>query len=93
MYYIYMVSNWNNSVLYIGVTNNLPRRLYEHKNHLVKGFTEKYNVYKLVYFETTGDVRVALEREKQLKKWTRAKKNALIENMNPLWKDLSLEWD
>ena len=93
MYYIYMVSNWNNSVLYIGVTNNLPRRLYEHKNHLVKGFTEKYNVHKLVYFETTGDVRVALEREKQLKKWTRAKKNALIENMNPLWKDLSLEWD
>ena len=93
MYYIYMVCNWNNSVLYIGVTNNLPRRLYEHKNHLVKGFTEKYNVYKLVYFETTGDVRVALEREKQLKKWTRAKKNALIENMNPLWKDLSLEWD
>ena len=93
MYYVYMLTNWDDSVLYIGVTNNLPRRLYEHKNHLVKGFTEKYNVYKLVYFETTGDVRVALEREKQLKKWTRAKKNALIENMNPLWKDLSLEWD
>ncbi|MBO5078419.1 MAG: GIY-YIG nuclease family protein [Oscillospiraceae bacterium] len=88
-----MISNWNNSVLYIGVTNNLPRRLYEHKNHLVKGFTEKYNVHKLVYFEHTGDVRVALEREKQLKKWTRAKKNALIEKTNPLWKDLSLEWD
>ena len=93
MYYVYMISNWNNSVLYIGVTNNLPRRLYEHKNHLVKGFTEKYNVHKLVYFEHTGDVRVALEREKQLKKWTRAKKNALIEKTNPLWKDLSLEWD
>ena len=88
-----MITNWNNSVLYIGVTNNLPRRLYEHKNHLVKGFTEKYNVHKLVYFEHTGDVRVALEREKQLKKWTRAKKNALIEKTNPLWKDLSLEWD
>ena len=64
MYYVYILSNWCNSVLYIGVTNNLQRRLYEHRNHLVKGFTQKYNVDKLVYFENTGDIRVALEREK-----------------------------
>ena len=93
MYYVYILSNWCDSVLYIGVTNNLPRRLYEHRNHLVKGFSQKYNVCKLVYFETTGDVRVALEREKQLKGWTRAKKNTLISESNSQWKDLSAEWD
>ena len=93
MYYVYILSNWCDSVLYIGVTNNLNRRLYEHRNHLVKGFTEKYNLHKLVYFETTGDIRVAMEREKQLKKWTRAKKNNLITKLNPEWKDLSAEWD
>ncbi len=93
MYYVYILSNWNNTVVYIGVTNNLARRLYAHKNHLVKGFTQKYNVHKLVCFEYTGDVRAALEREKQLKGWTRAKKNALINQMNPEWKDLSTEWD
>ena len=93
MYYVYMITNWNDSVLYIGVTNNLPRRLYEHKHHLVKGFTSKYNVWKLVYYETTGDVRVALEREKQLKGMTRAKKNALVIQNNPAWRDLSAEWE
>ena len=93
MYYIYILSNWCDSVLYLGVTSNLLRRLYEHKNHLVKGFTKKYNVHKLVYFETTGDVRAALEREKQLKGWTRAKKNALIAKSNPTWVDLSADWD
>lgn len=92
MYYVYMLSNWCDTVLYIGVTNNLQRRLYEHKNHLVKGFTQKYNVHKLVYFETTGDIRVALEREKELKGWTREKKNALIKQDNPNWKDLSTDW-
>mgnify|MGYP003318423841 CR=1 FL=1 len=93
MYYVYILANWCDSVIYIGVTNNLSRRLYEHKNHLVKGFTEKYNVNKLVYWESTNDVRVALEREKQLKKWTRNKKNALISKANPEWRDLSADWD
>ena len=67
MYYGYILSNWCDSVLYIGVTSNLPKRLYEHKNHVVPGFTNKYNVEKLVYFETTSDVRAALERENNLK--------------------------
>ncbi len=93
MYYVYILSNWCDSVLYIGVTSNLLRWLYEHKNHLVKGFTQKYNVHKLVYFETTGDIRAALEREKQLKGWTRAKKNALIAKSNPTWVDFSADWD
>ena len=93
MYYVYILSNWNDTVLYIGVTSNLPRRLYEHKHHLVDGFTSKYNVEKLVYFEETSDVHVALEREKQLKRWRREKKNALIVQMNPQWLDLSTTWE
>ena len=93
MYYIYILSNWNDSVLYIGVTGNLPRRLYEHKNGLVEGFTKKYNVHKLVYYEHTNDVYSAISREKQLKKWRRQKKNDLINNANPQWKDLSENWD
>ena len=88
MYYVYMLSNWDDSVLYIGVTSNLPKRLYEHRIGLMEGFTKKYNVHKLVYFEQTTDVRVAIEREKQIKSWSRAKKNALVETMNPDWKDL-----
>ena len=92
MYYVYILANWNDSVLYIGVTNDLERRLYEHKNHLAEGFTKRYNVDKLVYFESTSDVRSAIEREKQLKGWTRAKKNALVSKQNPNWCDLSLDW-
>lgn len=92
MYYVYMLTNWNDSVLYIGVTNDLQRRLYEHKHHLADGFTKKYNVEKLVYFETTTDVRSAIEREKQLKGWVRAKKNELISRENPTWRDLSKDW-
>lgn len=88
-YYVYLLTNWNNKVMYIGVTNNLNRRVYEHKNELVDGFTKKYHVHKLVYFETTTDVKAAIEREKQLKGWTREKKNALVNNMNPEWIDLS----
>ena len=83
MYYVYILANWNDSVLYIGVTNDLERRLYEHKNHLAEGFTKRYNVEKLVYFESTSDVRSAIEREKQLKGWTRAKKKALVSKQNP----------
>ena len=93
MHYVYILSNWDDSVLYIGVTSDLVRRLYEHKNHLIDGFTHKYNVNKLVYYEHTSDVRCAIEREKQLKGWTRAKKNALIQKTNPDWKDLSLSWN
>ncbi|MCI7638376.1 MAG: GIY-YIG nuclease family protein [Clostridiales bacterium] len=93
MYYVYFLTNWDDSVLYIGVTNNLPRRLYEHRNGLVDGFTKKYNVHKLVYYEYTNDVYSAISREKQLKKWTRAKKNALVVKENPEWRDLSQQWD
>ena len=89
-YYVYFMTNWNNRVLYIGVTNNLKRRVYEHKHKLIPGFTAKYNLNKLVYFEDTIDVRVAIEREKEVKKWRREKKDSLIERVNPNWDDL---WD
>jgi len=88
-YYVYLLTNWNNKVMYLGVTNDLERRLYEHKNKLVEGFTEKYNVNKLVYFEETQDVTAAIAREKEIKKWRREKKDQLVNRMNPNWKDLS----
>jgi len=91
-YYVYLLTNWNNKVMYIGVTSNLTKRIYEHKNKLVKGFTEKYKINKLVYFEETTDVMTALQREKEIKKWRREKKNQLVNQVNPRWKDLSLEW-
>ena len=75
--------------MYIGVTNDLRRRLYEHINGLVEGFTKTYYVHKLVYYENFNDVTKAIEREKQLKKWTRAKKNRLVESVNPEWKSLN----
>jgi putative endonuclease len=80
------------TVLYIGVTNNLERRVYEHKKKLHKGFTQKYNVDRLVYFEETADVTAAIEREKQLKRWVRRRKAALVETMNPDWRDLAEDW-
>ena len=92
-YCVYILTNWNNRVMYIGVTGDLRRRLFEHRNEFADGFTKKYHVHKLVYFEQTTDVTEALEREKQLKKWVRAKKNQLVETMNPEWKDLSEGWD
>ena len=88
-YYVYLMTNWNNKVMYLGVTNDLERRVYEHKNKLIKGFTDKYNVNKLVYFEDTSDVAAAITREKEIKKWRREKKNALVKKVNPDWKDLS----
>jgi len=91
-YYVYLLTNWNNKVMYVGVTNNMERRIYEHKNKLIKGFTEKYNVNKLVYFEETQDVITAIAREKEIKKWRREKKNNLVNRINPTWKDLSSEW-
>lgn len=77
--------------MYVGVTNNLECRVYEHKSKLVTGFTEKYNVHKLVYFEETQDVHAAIAREKEIKKWRREKKNQLVNRINPEWKDLSEE--
>jgi len=91
-YYVYLVTNWNNKVMYVGVTNNLERRIYEHKNKIIRGFTEKYNLHKLVYFEETQDVNAAIEREKEIKKWRREKKNKLVNFMNPNWDDLRLDW-
>ncbi len=88
MYYVYIMTNKNDGTMYIGMTNDLVRRVYEHKNHLVKGFTSRYNVEKLVYVEEASDVMDAIQREKQLKGWTRAKKNALVESLNPEWEDL-----
>ena len=92
MYYVYILANWNNKVIYTGVTNDLKRRVYEHKNGLVDGFTKKYNVDKLVYYDNTTDVNSAITREKQIKGWTRQKKNTLIESVNPKWNDLSGDW-
>jgi len=86
-----MLTNKNNTVLYTGVTNNLQRRIYEHQNELVEGFTKKYKVHKLVYYDYTSDVTSAIAREKQIKGWTRAKKNELVNSFNPQWKDLSKE--
>ena len=93
MYYVYMLTNRNNKVLYTGMTNNLPRRLFEHENQLAEGFTKKYNVHKLVYFECTTDVKAAISREKQIKGWTRDKKDALVASQNPHWCDLSKDWE
>ena len=90
-YFVYIMTN-RSKTLYTGVTNNLERRVFEHKNKLVAGFTSKYNITKLVYYEETSDVHSALAREKQIKGWLRAKKVDLIEDENPDWNDLSLEW-
>ena len=90
-YYIYIISNWNNKVIYIGITNDLERRIYEHKNRIFEGFSKKYNLNKLVYYEYTNDVNAAIRREKEIKKWRREKKNKLIESINPEWKDLAEE--
>lgn len=90
-YYVYILTN-RSRTLYTGVTNDLIRRVYEHKQKLVPGFTEKYNVERLIYFEETSDVRDAIARQKQIKGWTRAKKITLIESINPEWKELSNGW-
>ena len=88
-YYVYILTNNTNVAMYIGVTRDIVRRVYEHRNHLEPdSFTAKYDIVKLVYYEATQDVHAALEREKQLKHWRRSKKNALVETMNPKWEDL-----
>ena len=90
-YYVYILASKKDGVLYIGVTNDLVGRVYEHKNDIVKGFTQKYFVKKLVYYEVTKSVVIAIQREKQLKKWKREWKIALIEEFNPEWNDLYYE--
>ena len=88
-YYVYILTNKHGTVLYTGVTSDLIRRVYEHKNHVDKNsFTAKYKVTKLVYFEQTTDVKAAIEREKQIKGWSRDRKKTLIFEMNPEWEDL-----
>jgi len=88
-YYVYLLASKRNGTLYTGITNDLARRVYEHKSGLIKGFTKKYSLNKLVYFESTNDVNVAILREKRLKKWKRQWKIELIEKLNPVWNDLS----
>lgn len=91
-YYIYILTNKSNRVLYTGVTNNLERRLWEHKSRIIPGFTKKYNLTKLVYYESCFDIKAAIAREKQIKGWLRKKKDILINGMNPDWADLSANW-
>ena len=91
-FYVYIVAN-KSRTLYTGVTNDLERRVFEHKNKLVSGFTEKYNVNRLVFYEETSDINAAITREKQIKGWLRARKIELIESVNPEWRDLSERMD
>jgi putative endonuclease len=90
-YYVYIMAS-PKGTLYTGVTNNLKRRVYEHKHKLIEGFTKKYNVVRLVYCQETPDIRAAIAREKQIKGWRRSKKLALIKSVNPEWQDLSDGW-
>lgn len=88
MYYIYILASKKNGTLYVGVTSDLAKRIYEYKNNLIEGFTQKYAIHNLVYFESTESIESAIMREKQLKKWNRAWKINLVENNNPAWNDL-----
>ena len=90
-YFVYILGS-KSGVLYVGVTNDLARRLFEHKQKLIDGFTSKYNVSRLVYFEAFDNIRDAIAREKQIKGWRRSKKTALIESTNPTWRDLGGDW-
>ncbi len=90
-YYVYVMTN-RSGTLYTGVTNNLKRRVYEHKHKLIEGFTARYNIDRLVYYEICSESLAAIAREKQIKGWRRSKKIALIETLNPNWRDLSEDW-
>ncbi|MGC2448578.1 MAG: GIY-YIG nuclease family protein [Candidatus Sulfotelmatobacter sp.] len=92
IYYVYMMQSASRRALYIGMTNNLHKRVWEHKNHIREGFTDDYNCTRLVYWESFDDVVNAINREKQLKRWRREKKEWLIERKNPHWKDLAVDW-
>ena len=87
-YYVYIIAKHRRGALYVGITNNLKRRIYEHRNNLIEGFSKKYNIHNLVYYQETNDINVAILREKQLKKWKRFWKFRIIEEMNPHWEDL-----
>ena len=91
-FYVYIAVNRHNNVMYVGVTNNLVRRMFEHRSGMIDGFTKRYNINKLVYFEQTSDVIAAISREKEIKKWRREKKDLLITSINPEWTDLSSDW-
>ena len=92
MYYVYILTTKNDTALYIGVTNNLQKRLYEHKSEQINGFTKKYHIHKLIYFEQYSDINAAISREKQLKRWKRSKKELLIATKNPNWDDWGVEF-
>ena len=92
-YAVYIMTNYSQTSFYIGVTANLQKRVWEHKNKFVEGFTKRYNIDRLVYYELTDSVETALNREKQLKRWHRDWKINLIKEMNPEFKDLSIDWD
>ena len=91
-YYVYIMTN-NSGTLYTGVTNNLERRTAEHKQHILRGFTDRYKVNRLLYYEVCQDIVAAIEREKQIKAWRRSKKLDLVVSINPKWKDLATEWE
>jgi putative endonuclease len=90
-YYVYIMTN-HSGTLYVGMTNDLQRRVWQHKQKLIHGFTKRYNITRLVYYEETPDVKAAIAREKQIKGWARRKKMDLVESLNPGWKDLSGDW-
>jgi len=91
-YFVYLMTNRWRNVLYTGITNSLEKRIWQHKNKAVPGFTKKYNCDRLVYFETYTEVDQAIAREKQIKAWSRAKKNALVATTNPEWNDFASDW-
>jgi len=90
-YYVYIIAG-KSGTLYVGITSNIKKRVYEHKNRLIPGFTDKYGIDRLLYFEAMTDVSSAIKREKQIKAWRREKKVKLIDSLNPQWKDLSEDW-
>ena len=90
-FYVYIMAS-KTGTLYVGVTNNIKRRVYEHKHHLIPGFTDKYRIERLLYVETANDPLSAIKREKQIKAWRREKKVSLIDSINPQWNDLSQDW-
>ena len=92
VYFVYIMANKRNGTIYTGMTNDIERRVYQHKHKLVPGFTSRYGLDRLVYYEENSDVRMTIVREKQIKGWTRKKKIDLIESMNPRWDDLSEGW-
>lgn len=92
IYYVYVMASKRNGTLYVGVTGNLTKRVFEHRNNLTEGFTKKYSIHNLVYYEITNDINAAILREKQMKKWKRQWKINMIERENPGWKDLFAEY-